>query len=126
MNPSQAIVWLDHHSAKVFQFDDEQVQTERIKAHSHHTKQHGSAVRSEHEFYADVCDALNGIEAILVVGSSTAQSDFRHYLEKHRPLVAKQVAGYESVDQPSDQQLVAMGRQYFVKPGAVTGAHGAA
>ncbi|MCZ8074077.1 MAG: hypothetical protein O9341_08070, partial [Paucibacter sp.] len=53
-----AVVWLDHQQAKVLQFDAEHVQAEKIKAHSHHTKQHGSAVRSEHEFFGEVCEAL--------------------------------------------------------------------
>lgn len=115
MSTFHAIVWLDHHSAKVLQFDAEHVQSERIEEHSHHTRQHGSAVRSEHEFFADVCTALEGIEEVVVAGSSTAQSDFRHYLEKHRPLTAKHVMGYESVDQPSEAQLVATARKYFQK-----------
>jgi len=110
-----AVVWLDHQQAKIHQFDQEKVETEKLKAHSHHTKQHGSAVRSEHEFYAEVCAALEGIKEILVVGSSTAQADFRHYVEKHRAALAPQVIGYEAVDHPSDKQLVAMARQYFLK-----------
>lgn len=118
-NPSthsfHAIVWLDHHEAKILQFDAEHVQAERIKAHSHHTKQHGSAVRSEHEFFGEVCDALNGIEEILVVGSSTAQSDFKHYADKHRPQSAKHIVAYETVDRPTEPQLVAYARKFFLK-----------
>jgi stalled ribosome rescue protein Dom34 len=110
-----AVVWLDHQQARIHQFDQEKVETEKLKVHSHHTKQHGSAVRSEHEFFAEVCAALEGIKEILVVGSSTAQADFRHYVEKHRAALAPQVIGYEAVDHPSDKQLVAMARQYFLK-----------
>ena len=110
-----AIVWLDHHEAKILQFDAEHVQAEKIKAHSHHTKQHGSAVRSEHEFFGEVCDALNGIEEILVVGSSTAQSDFKHYADKHRPLTAKHIVAYETVDHPTEPQLLAHARKFFLK-----------
>nr|WP_184298869.1 hypothetical protein [Roseateles oligotrophus] len=97
------------------QFDAEHVQTERIKAHSHHTKQRASAVRSEHEFFGEVVDALNGITEVLVVGSSTAQSDFKHYVEKHRAAAAKQIVAYESVDHPTDNQLIAFARKYFLK-----------
>ncbi|MEO7245328.1 MAG: hypothetical protein ABIX12_09300 [Rubrivivax sp.] len=110
-----AIVWLDHRSARVLQFDAEHVASERIKAHTHHTRQHGSEVRSEHEFYGEVCEAMKDIEEVVVVGSSTAQADFKHYIEKHRPLVAKNVVGYESGDRPGDPQLVALARQYFAK-----------
>ncbi|WP_374433079.1 hypothetical protein [Inhella sp.] len=121
MSLFHAVLWLDHHEAKLLQFDADHVEAERLRAHSHHTKQHGSAVRSEHEFFAEVCAALQGITEVLVTGSRTAQADFRHYLEKHRPQQVGQVVGYESVDQLSDKQLVALARQYFVKHDRMNG-----
>ncbi|MBH9554361.1 hypothetical protein [Inhella gelatinilytica] len=121
MSLFHAVLWLDHHEAKLFQFDAEHIEAERIRSHTHHTKQHGSAVRSEHEFFADVCDAMKGVTEVLVTGSRTAQTDFRHYLEKHRASQVGQVVGYETVDHPSDKQLVAMARQYFVKHDRMAG-----
>ncbi len=116
-----AVLWLDHHEAKLMQFDVDHVQSERIRAHSHHTKQHGSAVRSEHEFYAEVCNGLTGIAEVLVTGSRTAQSDFKHYVEKHRAALAPHIVGYETVDHPSDKQLVALARNYFLKHDRMAG-----
>lgn len=110
-----AVVWMDHHSAQVLQFDAEQVQSQKVKAHQHHTRQHGSSVRTEHEFFGEVCDALAGISEVLVTGSHTALADFRHYVDKHRPQVAPQIVGQEVVDHPSEGQLLALARQYFVK-----------
>lgn len=121
MSLFHAVVWLDHHSANILQFDAEHVQAEKVKAHTHHTKQHGSTVRSEHEFFADVCTALAGIQEVLVVGSSTAQKDFKHYVEKHRAALVPFIVGYESVDHPSDKQLVALARQYFLKHDRMAG-----
>lgn len=115
MTTFHAVVRIDHQHAEVLQFDAEHVQSQKVKAHSHHTAKHGSAVRTEHEFFGHVCDALAGIAEILVVGSKTAQADFRHYVEKHRPALVKQVVGYETVDQPTQNQLVAFARQYFLK-----------
>ncbi|MBB5204881.1 stalled ribosome rescue protein Dom34 [Inhella inkyongensis] len=121
MSLFHAVLWLDHHEAKLLQFDAEHVEAERIKSHSHHTKQRASAVRTEHEFFGEVCDAMAGIAEVLVTGSKTAQADFRHYLEKHRPALVKQVVGYEAVDHPSDKQLVALARQYFLKHDRMNG-----
>lgn len=121
MTMSHAVVLLDHHTAQVMQFDADDVETTKIKAHGRETKQHGSNVRTEHEFFGEVCDALAGIGEVLVAGSQTAQSDFRHYVEKHRPLVVPQITGYESVDSPTDNQVVAMAREYFLKHGKSAG-----
>ncbi len=108
-----AVLWTDHQSAQVLQFDAEHVQTEKVKAHTHHTAQHGSGVRSQHEFYAHVCDALAGIPEVLVTGSHQAQADFRHYVTKHRSALAPHIVGSETVDHPSERQLVAMARKWF-------------
>ncbi len=110
-----AVVWIDHQNAQVLQFDAEHVQAQKVKAHTHHIAQHGSTVRTQHEFFGHVCDALDGITEVLVTGGKTVQADFRHYVEKHRPALAKVIVGYETVDHPSDNQLIALARQYFVK-----------
>ena len=110
-----AVAHIDHHKAQILQFDAEHVEASKVKAHSHHTPQHGSAVRTGHEFFAEVCGELAGITEVLVVGSHQANADFRHYVEKHRPETAKHIVGYEAVDQPSEKQLVAFARQYFLK-----------
>ncbi len=121
MTMFHAVVQIDHHQAQVLQFDAEHVQAQKVKASTHHTRQHGSAVRTEHEFYAHVCEALAGIPEVLVAGSQQAQADFRHYVEKHRPAVAKQIVGYETIDHPTEAQLVAMARKYFVKADRMLG-----
>jgi hypothetical protein len=115
MTMFHAVVWTDHQTAQVLQFDAEHVQAQRVKAHTHHTAQHGSGVRSEHEFFADLCDALVGIPEVLVTGSRTACADFRHYVDKHRAALAPHLVGYEVVDHPSEKQLVALARRYFLK-----------
>jgi hypothetical protein len=117
MTLAHAVVWTDHQSAQVLQFNADTVVPRKVKSHSHPTGQHGSAVRSEHEFFAAVCDALEGIPEVLLTGSHTAIADFRHYVDKHRPQTALRIAGYEVVDHPSENQLVALGRKYFEQRG---------
>ncbi|MFI4931230.1 MAG: hypothetical protein ACHP83_13380 [Burkholderiales bacterium] len=121
MTTFHAVVWIDHQNAQILQFDPEHVQASKIKAHSHQTRQHGSAVRSEHEYFGAVCDGLAGIPEVLVTGSHQAQADLRHYVEKHRAQLARQIVGYETVDHPSENQLVALARQYFLKHDRMSG-----
>lgn len=121
MSLFHAVVWTDHQSAQVLQFDAEHVLANKIKAHTHYTKQHGSAVRTEHEFFGAVCDALDGIAEVLVTGSNTATADFRHYADKHRPQTAARIVGYAVVDHPSDNQLVALARKHFLKHDRMAG-----
>ena len=115
MSLSHAVVWIDHYSAQLFQFDAEHVEAAKVKAHTHHTRQHGSSVRTEHEFFGEVCDALAGVGEALITGSHGTQADFRHYVEKHRPAVGKQIVGWETADHPTEGQLLALARKYFLK-----------
>lgn len=114
MNLYHAVAFVDHQSAQVLQFDSEHVVERKVHEHLKFTRQHGSEVRTEHEFFGHVCDALDGIAEVLIVGGHTGLADFRHYVEKHRPLTAKRIVGYEVVDHPSENQLVALARKHFV------------
>ena len=121
MTLSHAVVRIDHQAAEVIRFDAEQVQVQKLHAASHETRQHGSGVRDEHEFFASVCDALAGISQVLVTGSKMPLIDFRHCVEKHRPRVAAQIVGWDLVDHPSEAQLVAHARQHFIERDGLAG-----
>ena len=115
MSRTHAVLWTDHQAAEVLQFDAAHVESQKVRARTHYTRQHQSGVRTEHEFFSDVCSALASIDEVLVTGSRTAVADFRHYAEKHRPHVAARVAAYEVVDHPTEKQLVALARRYFLQ-----------
>lgn len=116
-----AVVWLDHHQAEILQFDPEHVQASKVKARTSHTRTHGNGVRTEHEFHAHVCDALTGVPEVLVTGSKTSLKDFRRYVDKHRAALAPHIFGYEAVDHPSQPQLVALARRFFLKADRMAG-----
>lgn len=113
MSLFHAVAWIDHHTAQVLQFDATRVFEQQVKAHTHYTRQHGSQVRSEHAFFGEVCDAMEGIAEVLVAGTHTAQADFRHYVEKHRPEVARRIVGWETVGHLSANEIVALARRHF-------------
>jgi hypothetical protein len=115
MSVTHAVVWTDHQSARLLRFDAAHVEKQKVHSTSHYTRQHQSKVRTEHEFFGEVCDAAHDLDEVLVTGSRTSLADFRHYAEKHRPHVAARIVGYEVVDEPTDAQLVALARRHFLK-----------
>jgi hypothetical protein len=110
-----AVAFVDHQSAQVLQFDSEHVLERKVHEHFQFTRQHASGVRTEHEFFSHVCDALDGIAEVFVVGGHTGLADFRHYVEKHRAPTAKRIVGYQVVDHPTSNELVALARKHFAK-----------
>lgn len=121
MSLFHAVAYVDHHQAEVLQFGTEQVVPYKIHEHAKLTRQHGSAVRTEHEFFGQVCDALEGIAEVLVAGGHTSLADFHRYVDKHRPLTAKRIVGYLVVNHPTENELVALARKHFVKHDQMVG-----
>jgi hypothetical protein len=56
-----------------------------------------------------VCDA----GAVLITGPANAKTELAEYIRLHDPKLAKLIAGVETVDHPSDAQLVAYARKYL-------------
>ena len=121
MPSHHAVLLIDHQHAEVLQFDASHMQAQKLHSHHRYTRQHGSETRTEHALFAQACDALKGIGEVLVAGGHLAQGDFRHYLEKHRPEVLKQVTGWETVDHPSEGQLLALAKKHFNKVDKMAG-----
>jgi stalled ribosome rescue protein Dom34 len=115
-----AIVWIDHREAKLFHFNAADVDKVIIPSHAtgHHAHHKANTTGSGHlcidkEFFDRVIAALTHTGAILLTGPSNAKIELNHYLAQHRPELAKRVSGVESLDHPSDGQLVALARKFF-------------
>lgn len=121
MSLYHAVALVDHQSAEVLQFGTEHVVEQKMHQHLKFTRQHHSRVRTEHEFFGQVCDAVDGVAEVLIAGGHTALAAFRHYVEKHRPQTAARIVGYEVVDHPTENQLVALARKQFVKHDKMVG-----
>jgi hypothetical protein len=121
MSRFHAVAFVDHESAHIQQFGKEPVEGSHFAVHHKFTRQHHSGVRSTHEFYGQVCDALDGIVEVLLVGGHTGLADFRRYVNKRRPQTATHIADYQVVDHPSEAEMVALARAYFNGHDKMTG-----
>lgn len=106
-----AVVYIDHHAARVLQFDP--ARSEDAKAHEQRdfARQHSAASRSEDAFFADICMALEAVDEIVVMGAQANLADFRRFVEGHRRDLASSIAAYEVSVRPSNQQLLALSRR---------------
>ncbi|MEO6950894.1 MAG: translational machinery protein [Polyangia bacterium] len=113
-----AAVWIDHKEAKLFHIEPEGFDVRTIAAPYHYVarkadeqgRHAGSA-----DYYQLVADALKDASDILVVGPSSAKLDFIRHLHKHNHVIEAKVRGVETLDHPSDKQLAAYVRHYFVE-----------
>jgi stalled ribosome rescue protein Dom34 len=112
-------VWLDQHEARVYQLHAEGFDVANVHAPERHVHRHPTVTASHNHptdlqhFLKEVTLALEGAKEILVVGPATAKLELLKYLHKHAPAVATNVVGVETVDHPTDGQLVAYAKKYF-------------
>jgi hypothetical protein len=114
---SHAAAWIEHQGAHVIQFDADTSVDQRVKQLTRYTRQHGNQVRTQHEFFGEICEALSGIKAVLVVGHHEPESAFRQYVSKHRPALALHIVGWEIVDHPTEAEVLQLAREFFVRQG---------
>lgn len=141
MSTHHAVVWIDGSEAHVLMFDREHVEAERIKSRATHTHKaqgghvgthqgaHGGRgpnivghhrpdaghAESDPDYFVQVALALDGVHEILLTGPAQAKDRFREYCRVKAPAIDKAIVGVVPSDHPSDPQLVALARQYFLK-----------
>ena len=115
-----AVVWIDHHEARVFHFGEDDVVRERIHPqhpvrHIHHkANSRGSGHSPEdQDFFHSVAQAIGTAGAILVGGPANAKREFVKHLERHAPELALRIAAVEPLDHLTDGELLAHARQFF-------------
>ncbi len=120
MKARHSVVWLDHQEAHVFGVDTATLQAETVTAPDHHLHRHPKGSTAEHhhsndsaQFFRHIATVLREAEQVLVVGPSTAKLQFLRFLTKQDQALEAKVVGVETVDHPTDRQLVAHARHYF-------------
>ncbi len=58
-------------------------------------------------------DESDSAHEVLVVGPAQAKHELVKYLQHHMPQLAKKVIGVETVDHPTDGQLLEHARRFF-------------
>jgi hypothetical protein len=116
----RAIVWIDHAQARVIRFDSETSSTGVIHPaggtpHLHHKANSiddGHAPENQAYLHA-VGQAIAGVDAVLVAGPANAKLELMKHLARHDPLLLEKVSGVQTLDHPSDGQLLDIGRRHF-------------
>jgi len=116
----QSAVWIDHQEAHIFRVSAEAFAQSIVRAPQHvprHPKRQAPAHNhpdDEQRFFHEVAQSLGGSDEVLVLGPSTAKLHFRDYVLGHASTLKFRVVGVETVDHPTDNQVAAYVRHYFL------------
>ena len=115
-----AVIWIDHREARVFHFNPTDV--EKLVLHPDHPTKHihhkageigNGHAPADQEFLHAVAQSVADAGAVLITGPANTKSQLVAHIDKHDPKLMKLVAGVETVDHPSDAELVAFARHYL-------------
>jgi len=72
----------------------------------------GHAV-DDHHFFDEIAESLVGIHEVLIAGPGSAKTAFEAYLGDRYANLAGRVVGVETLDHPTDAELLAHARKSF-------------
>jgi stalled ribosome rescue protein Dom34 len=117
---THAVVWIDHTEARIFHVHPNTASESSVLSPQHHIHRHPRG-RGEprahpddaHRFFDAVARSLDGVDAILIVGPSSAKHELSGFIQEHHRLLAPKVVGIETADHPTGAEIVAHARSHF-------------
>ncbi len=117
MTIQHAFLWMDHQEARLFRLAPDTVQKMEVHNDRHHFHRRDDSLGSRRErdrtFFMAVADALGEIPEILLLGPSTARTEFFTWLEEHRPARVKHILDNQACDDMGDEALIEKARHFF-------------
>ncbi len=118
MTANHVVIWIDHKEAHILYFDAQK--NSLIKSESPHTHLHHKAneigsgnAPEDHQFFHKVISAVVNVNEILVVGPGSAKGELLKHAAVHDSAIAKHIISVETVDHPTDGQILAYAKKYF-------------
>ncbi len=116
-NMTDVIVFLDSAHANIFEIAghlDEAAPLAPRQVKKHAGANNSPQDSDDTKFYKELCSDLKSDGRILLVGPGQAKTEFKHFLEKLSDKHTNdRVVGVETVDHPSDAQVIALGKKFF-------------
>jgi stalled ribosome rescue protein Dom34 len=110
------VIWIDHSQARIFDFDAEGVQEIDVEAPQRHVRSRAAVSGRKEDssgFFHDVAEKLHADHELLITGPSDAKLGLIKHIHAHHPGLVANIVGVETVDHPTDGQIVAYAKKYF-------------
>ncbi|QWD90028.1 translational machinery protein [Polynucleobacter sp. MWH-Braz-FAM2G] len=122
MSLNHAVIWIDHQEAHVMFLNADASEAEVIKSKTTHSHLHhkGGAVGSgklalDSKYLHSVIQAVKESKEILILGPGSAKLELIKHAHHHDAQIAEKIVGVETVDHPSDKEILAYARKFFYK-----------
>jgi stalled ribosome rescue protein Dom34 len=113
-----AVVWIDHAQARIFHFNVDQADKtvihpdHAVRDIHHGQKRTGHRIAEDRAFFEQAAKAITDAGAILIVGPANEKHEFAKFIAERHPAIRSHVEGVESIDHPTDGELLEYARRY--------------
>ncbi|ABP34424.1 hypothetical protein [Polynucleobacter asymbioticus] len=122
MSLNHAVIWIDHKEAHVIFLSADASEAEIIGSKSTHSHLHHKAgevgsgrLALDSKYLHSVIQAVNESKEILVLGPGSAKLELIKHAHHHDSKVAANIVGVETIDHPTDKEILAYARKFFYK-----------
>ena len=122
MSFNHAVIWIDHKEAHVMFLSQDASEAEIIKTKSTHSHLHHKAnemgsgrLALDTKYLHSVIEAIKESTEILILGPGSAKLELIKHAHQHDQQIAANIVGVETVDHPSDKEILAYARKFFYK-----------
>jgi stalled ribosome rescue protein Dom34 len=122
MSLNHAVIWIDHQEAHVMFLSEAASEAEIIRSKSTHAHLHhkGGEVGSgklalDSKYLHSVIQTVNKSQEILILGPGSAKLELIKHAHQHDAKIAEKIVGVETIDHPSDKEILAYARKFFYK-----------
>ena len=122
MSFNHAVIWIDHKEAHVMFLSQDASEAEIIKTKSTHSHLHHKAnemgsgrLALDTKYLHSVIEAVKESKEILILGPGSAKLELIKHDHQHDQQIAANLVGVETVDHPSDKEILAYARKFFYK-----------
>jgi stalled ribosome rescue protein Dom34 len=119
-----AIVWIDHSHATVIGLgapDADDHETHHVARGTGQRHAHAGSPAVDHSYWDAVVAALGTASEVIVAGPGQEKQAFVRDLGKRHAAVARRVVAVETLDHPTEGQLLAHARRAFKRVDALIG-----
>ncbi len=112
------VVWMDSSQAKIYKVSEHP--TKKVTLHHQEIKHHTAGDATNHKdpekYFHTLAHDLHDAGEVVLMGPGLAKTHFVTHLEKHHHGdLNKKIVGVETVDHPTENQILALSRKFFKK-----------
>jgi stalled ribosome rescue protein Dom34 len=107
---------MDLNEAKIFSMDPDHKSLELVRRHEHkhHTHSDHDNHKKTQRYFQEVAEHLRNAKEILLLGPGQVKNQFSKHLREIYPhTLGRVIIGVETIDHPTDNQILDFSRKYF-------------